>query len=264
VSDPKDGAAAGQPGSGAQPGQPAAAASEYFVGRTIPEDQRPAYDQLAGQLVAGGVPSKIGNAAVAWFEANAGKPITAPQIKHKYDWSGPDFRREDRPYLDSFGNAMAAVGATQDQVDALLRVREPARREQCMQNIANQREIERQDAEDARNAAHVMQREWGTEYEANRRLIAGYLRRLPTEERDKFELQPNAEGVLPLNDPARLRELVVLARGGGTAAPSGKTEAQEFAELRALIANPYSNYWKGADAERNQARYRDLIAKGYS
>lgn len=253
---------AGLPASG-DPGQPAAAPAPGAPAGEGAYFERAGYEGFGQMLQERGVSRDPANKALSWFLEHTGKPIAQQGVQHRYDLSSINIRPEAQAHVTAFLNAMHKEGATQYDVEQMLASFEAVRRDAVLQDAAVYREVEAQDAEDARRAESVMRAEWGTEYETNRRLIDAYLRGLPQEQREKIELQPNADGVLPLNDPAELRKLVEIARGGGNAAPAGKTEAQEFAELRAMMANPYSAYWKGRDADRHQARYRDLLTKGY-
>lgn len=251
---PSPAGARGLPPAARDPGQ-AAAAPAPSAGEG-PQD-------FATILEARGVSREASDKALHWMRSQAGKPAPSEGVKHRYDLSAIHVRPEAAAHVNALLNAMHQARATQHDIEQVIEAYETMRREAVLQDARDYREVEAADREDARKAERVMRAEWGTEYETNRRLIAGYLRTLTQAERDKLELQPNADGVLPLNDPAELRKLVQIARGGGSAAPAGKTEAQEFSELRAMMGNPYSAYWKGRDADRHQARYRDLLTKGY-
>jgi len=259
MSESNDVAAAVVPGAGGSSSEipPSAAAAPYWGEREIAQDQREVFEKVGAHFQGAGVDSKIGNAALAWLEQNAGKPITSSEKKHSYDLSAFNIRPDDVHAVHAFANAMHAQGASQEQLEQLYRFYDGARSAQFQKTMEEARTLARMDGEDASKAIRAMRIEWGNEYEPNMRLLRAHVSRLPAAEREKLE-ERNAEGVLALNDPARIRELVKAARGGS----SQKSPADELAELRAMMANPRSAYWKGPDAERNQARYRDLLRSG--
>jgi hypothetical protein len=111
------------------------------------------------------------------------------------------------------------------------------------------REVEALDQGDAKAAETALRTEWGNEYITNVRLVSQHVDNLPETERDVIENQPLANGYLPLNDPSFQKDLLRKVRTG----KEGKAEIEE------LMKDRGSRYWKGPDALRLQARYRDLL-----
>jgi hypothetical protein len=124
------------------------------------------------------------------------------------------------------------------------------------------RDAEYRDFRDAQRA-EVGLSDWhdSGEENANVRLINNRLNRMPPEERAAYESGVTADGTRLLNDPATLRKLAAEARQS----PAVLTEAakkhngNERAAIESLMADRNSIYWKSADSENLQARYRDLI-----
>ncbi|MCC6208559.1 MAG: hypothetical protein IT488_10470 [Gammaproteobacteria bacterium] len=111
------------------------------------------------------------------------------------------------------------------------------------------RAIEQLDASDAKVAESALKTEWGNEYATNVRLVSQHLDNLSETERERIENEALPDGRLPLNDPAYSADLARKARSG----------SETKAEIEELMRDPGSKYWKGADALRIQARYRDLL-----
>jgi hypothetical protein len=115
----------------------------------------------------------------------------------------------------------------------------------------------RQQREAATNALRI---EWGElgeeEYSANLRAID----QLPAGRRKEEFERFNDKGVLAMYDPVVLKRLAAEARQAPTwLAEAAKKHGGEKAAIEILMANRASSYWKGRDAERLQARYRDLV-----
>ncbi|MCC7079468.1 MAG: hypothetical protein IT530_02255 [Burkholderiales bacterium] len=226
----------------------------------MPENEREGYEYVGGALQASSVRPGIGNAFLAWLNTirARGVPAESVQDSHGFDFGRCEFDPEDQPYLAEFGNAMAAAGATQADIDALLTAYGKIQQDLARVGAANARDAERLDLEDRDRAADAMRAEWGEEYRANIRLINRYLDGLPETEREAIESARLDDGTLALNDPAKLRELAHLARGGGK---SAKPPAEERAEIERIMREDRTRYNRD---ERLQARYRDLLRTGGS
>lgn len=115
---------------------------------------------------------------------------------------------------------------------------------------------DRLDASDAREVRAAMRGEWGSMYVQNIRAIKETLANLPIGVQQAIENAEIDDGTLLLNTQAGLRWLLDLGRANLT---GGGSVAAELAEIRGLMGKQGSRYWKGPDAERLQARYRQLI-----
>lgn len=238
--------------------QPAASPAPYFEGHPVRDELRPHYEALGAQLFAAGVDAVIGRAAVGWLEKYGGQSLTAPATAHPYDVGSFEFRPEERAHVTAFLNHMHEQGASQADVETLLQTYGRMRRHLAVQQAA---ELEELDTRDMKQAERAMRAEWGEEYATNLRLVNRYLDALPAAEREAIETERLEDGTLLLNTPEGLKRLAILARGGG---PEARTPpAEELRALRAMMRNPASEYWRGPDAERHQARYRDLLRSRY-
>lgn len=120
-------------------------------------------------------------------------------------------------------------------------------------------EVDQADRRDARDALRV---EFGDEYVANGRLMNQLLDRMSPEERERYETGLTADGKRLLNDPDTVRALAQQARSTPAVLKqamqqSGLTERQQIEHWMKIPGS--APYYKGPDAERIQARYRDLL-----
>ena len=123
-----------------------------------------------------------------------------------------------------------------------------------------------QDEQAREQGTEELRTEWGSEYKLNVNLITGLLDGAPQGVKDQFMGGRLANGTLIANDPTTLRWLASLAREvnpTATVVPgSGVNAAQaiqsEMQNLKQMMADRNSEYWKGPKAETHQARFREL------
>lgn len=185
------------------------------------------------------------------------------RIEHGYDirdWRD-SFGEADQPILTSFLNAVSRAGWSQQDVNRALswylaQNWEPA----APVDSATMRQLEALDRQDRDSTRGVMRERWGSEYDANRDLVSRHLDNLPSERRAWYE-GADQNGRLRLNDPETLDRLAQEARAAvpPALAQAAKEHGSEKAALEAMIRDRTSAYWKGPDAARLQARYRDLL-----
>ena len=176
----------------------------------------------------------------------------------------PDSRqppKEDDAFLNAFLSQAHASNYTQEMVDATIKVfySEVDRQERAMG------EIEKKVTEEAEEKLRT---EWGPDYKPNKAMAEALLARAPAGFRDRF-----MNGYLADHTPIKAsveawKWLVQMEREinpAATVVPGaggdlGKTIDAEIAELKKEMGNPNSSYWKGPDAEKKQARYRELVS----
>jgi hypothetical protein len=161
---------------------------------------------------------------------------------HSYDFSGLNVGETDAPIFHDFGNAMAKLGASQEHVTAALGW--------------YQERVARESAADEKIQAitfDTLKKEWGGEFDSNIGQIRGYLSGLsPSVAPWLIKMSDySADGVKMLLNLARQAPVDV-------AAPAPAADG-ELAKLKAMMADHRSAYWRGDNAERNQARYRELV-----
>lgn len=159
---------------------------------------------------------------------------------------------DDREIAASFASAMQ--GAPREFIHKALR---------WYQQHATKTDTARTttDAQDKRQAQAALRAEWGNLYVQNLRAVKQIFANLPIGVQQALESAELDDGTLLLNSEVGLRWLFDLAR---VPLSAGGSVAAEMAEIQSLMGKPGSRYWRGPDAERLQARYRQLLqAQGY-
>lgn len=247
------GAATSSPAASSSPA-PGALDIGYLQGITVAVDDLGFYRDFGKALRADGVQVSAGNAVLHWIQATRqrGSAPAAEPAQHGYQVDLGRFKPEDGPYITSFLNTMHKAGATEGDVGAALNLYGKVQTALDRDKAATFQEHERMDAEDASGAMDWLRSTYGFEAGANLQILRNYLARLPESEREALENERDAQGVSALNSPVRLATLIAQAKGG--------PETRE--QLEALMGDRGSRYWKGQDALRLQALYRDLLRGG--
>ena len=160
--------------------------------------------------------------------------------------NSPTISNEDRALITSAGETFAAYG--------LDRQRSMQAAERFYSELmANQA---RGDDNDRKRVRAQMQGEWGASYSSNVRRIRNFIDTLPASVQDVLWDGRTIDATLALNDPSVLRWLLRLSQPAG--AYRGNDD-HERREIEALMRKPGSRYWRGPDAERMQARYREIV-----
>lgn len=186
-----------------------------------------------------------------------------PETAKGYKVNMPDGKpapKEDDAFLNSFLTNAHASGYTQDMVDATVKVfyAEVDRQQEAMG------EAEKKATEEADEA---LRKEWGSDYKANKSMAEALLARAPAGFRDRFmngylsdhrpiKASPEAWKWLAQMEREINPAATVVPGAGGDL---GKTIEAELTDLKKLMGNSNSAYWKGPEAEKKQARYRDLV-----
>ena len=168
----------------------------------------------------------------------------------------------DQPYVDEFlkiahshhlpPETANAIAATQLE----LREKDIAARAQA-------------DKESSVNAYETLSKpeEWGSELKLNLNMIRGLLDGAPPGVKENLEASRAADGTPLGNHVPTLKWLASLAREANpiaTVVPGSGSNAQqamesEISKIEAMMADGTSDYWKGMNSEKIQARYRDLV-----
>lgn len=112
----------------------------------------------------------------------------------------------------------------------------------------------------------AMRAEWGPDYRPNINLVDTYVKTMPQDLQDMLYKSTTADGKQIMNSPLMMQWLASQARElnyTGTTLPTGESNAQsidaEIAGFKAKMGDRTSDYWKGPSADKNQARYRELL-----
>jgi|JI10StandDraft_1071094.scaffolds.fasta_scaffold03435_15 hypothetical protein len=134
-----------------------------------------------------------------------------------------------------------------------------------------ERAIEERQAKDLQEAAatiEVLKDEWGGDFKANKAHVVAHLDATFGKELSQQLMDatlPN--GTRLFNHPDVVKAFAATARElnpVGIIPPAGNENSgvaveTEINSLKKLMGNPNSEYWKGPTAEKNQARYRQLL-----
>lgn len=106
---------------------------------------------------------------------------------------------------------------------------------------------------------------WGGKYGANIARIKSYLDSLPPEMAAEINHGRDVTGTAMCNKAGFIEALLTVTssaayRHSGPAQPADLSA--ELRQLNSMMASPGSAYYRGPDAERHQARYRELLEQG--
>lgn len=194
-----------------------------------------------------------------WREQN-GIPATAADYKIELP-SGLVVGERDKPVVDAFLKQAHDANMPPDQVNKALgfyfEQQEIVAQEQAAFDIGSQQACE-----------DLLREEYGPEYRKNLVAVTELLNSAPGEITQKL-LNGRLEDGTPIgNSPEVIRWLVGLARERnpiGTLVPGSGSNAMQAAEnelgnLRKMMGDKTSEYWKGPNAAKNQERYRALVS----
>lgn len=174
--------------------------------------------------------------------------------------AGKQVPKEDDAFLKGFLASAHAANFTQSQVDSAVAAfyGEADRQATAITEAERAAELATEDK---------LRQEWGPDYRVNKTMAEGLLARAPEGFRDRFLNGYLADSTKIKASPEAWKWLVQLEREinpAATVVPGaqgdvGKTIEAEIIDLKKLMANRQSEYWKGPKADGMQARYRDLI-----
>ena len=194
-----------------------------------------------------------------WRQANG-----IPEAPDKYDYklpSGVVLGDNDKPIIDEFAKFMHSKNMPNDAVAAGVQWYMDFQ-EKMAEAEANFIKQARQASEDELRA------EWGPDFRPNINSINSMLDQAPEGIKDKFLGGTLADGTPIGNDPAMMRYLASLALQlnphttlvPGAGANVASAIEDEVSKLDTMMRDRSSEYWKGPNAEKNQNRYRELVA----
>lgn len=185
-----------------------------------------------------------------------------PATHDKYDQTLPDgmvLGEDDKPLVEEFLKDMHLANAPQAQVTAALG---------AYAKIVQAAEADRalKDKDVIASTTTALRAEWGAEYQANLNLVKGFIATAPEAVQGQILNARLADGTPLASHPDVLRWFAGNARTlnpmgtivPGSADPTGAVET-ELAGLKKMMGDDTSEYWKGPNADKNQARYRELL-----
>lgn len=166
---------------------------------------------------------------------------------------------EDKPLWDSVGKLLHDKHVAPDVVHTLVDWYHKFQDD--MEGKMHENNVQAKQA-----AEDELRQEWGADYRQNTNLISAFIGSMPEDVRDELFLSTTPDGKQVMNNPKMLQWLAQQSRElnyTGATLPSGQASAKglesEINELKVLMGDKGSKYWKGPEANKLQARYRELI-----
>jgi hypothetical protein len=187
-----------------------------------------------------------------------------PESASDYEVSLPDgfvVGEADQPIVDSFLEAAHGSNLHPSQVNDALAWYFNHQETQAA-------ELEAQDSQARQAGEDALHAEWGTDYRKNLQMANNLLESAPEGLKDQIMGARLADGTPLGNNPEALNWLVDMSRQinpMATVVPGSGTNAvqaveSELADIKSLMGDRTSEYWKGPKAETMQARYRELTS----
>lgn len=186
-----------------------------------------------------------------------------PESPDKYDVTvaeGHVWGEADKPLIESFAKAAHEANMTPAAVKSALKWYGDLQAKQVEQ-------MQNADAEFKKANVDELREEWGGEYRMNLRIVDEFFESLPDGLGELLVGARDANG-RPLAANAKLarwaaqqqREanpIATVMPGGGI--NSMQAMEGEITKLKTMMADKSGPYWKGPEAEKHQARYRELL-----
>lgn len=210
--------------------------------------------ELKPALPAGASPDEIAR----WRSEN-GVPAKPEDYKVNMP-AGRQAPKEDDSFLKAFLKSAHDSNMSQGHVDAAVSSFYAEVDRQKDQIVENDKTLS--------NACEdQLRKDWGGDYRTNKAMAEGLLTRAPAGFRDRFMNGYLADHTPIKASPDAWKWLVSLEREinpAATVVPGaggdiGKSIDTELADLKKMMGDRTSEYWKGPKAEANQKRYRDLV-----
>lgn len=215
--------------------------------------------RLSSGELKSALPKDATEAQVKQWRAENGIPEAPDKYELKFD--DGVINDNDKEWVDDILKTAHQSNLTKEQakstIEAIAELRE--KRSEARQE---------KDAQIAKETQDALRAEFGPDYRQNLNLIKGLLETGPAGVKQKLLGGRMADGTPIGSDPDVLRFLATVARQinpvttlvpGAGANISGAID-DELSKLNSMMGNRGSEYWKGPNAEKNQKRYRELVA----
>ena len=227
-----------------------------------PEDMWRSYTALEARMSSGELKSALKPDATeaektAWRKENG-----IPEKPTEYDLKFADgtvIGEEDMPVVGKFLEIAHKNNLTPTQVKDTLAWYYTMAESQTEEQATKDTEVARKSHDELRG-------KWGNDYRPNINSVHSLLDQAPAGFKDLFLNGRLADGTPIGSSVPGLEWLAQLSRivnPAGTVVPAGTTNigqaiGAELEKLTKMMGNRNSEYWKGANAEKNQARFREL------
>ena len=166
---------------------------------------------------------------------------------------------DDKPIIEGFAAALHAKHASPEIVHTAIEWYNKFQDE--MEGKMHETNVQAKAATE-----DELRQEWGADYRQNTNLINAFIGTMPEDVREELFQSTTPDGKQVMNNPKMMQWLAQQARElnyTGATLPNGQQTAKsldgEINELVGMMGNRSSKYWKGPEAEKLQARYRELI-----
>lgn len=185
-----------------------------------------------------------------------------PETADKYLERLPDglvIGDEDKPFIEKFAKAFHEKNADPAVVHAAIKT---------YYDVVDEQEGLRQQVNAAAKTAteDALRAEWGPDYRPNTNLINAFIGSMPKDLQDELFQSSKPDGTQIMNNPEMLKWLAQQARElnyTGAVLPNGEASAKslesELTQIKSLMGDRSSKYWKGPESAGLQARYRELV-----
>ena len=223
-----------------------------------------AFRELETKKSKGELVSKLAKDATPEQVAQWRKENGIPDAPDKYDLkfdNGLVIGEQDKPLIDEFVSKMHGENANPAQVKAAIA--------SYYEILGKQQQaMAESDSAYKDESLEGLREEWGGDFKKNLNAVNGFLQSLPEDTRLAFENARTPDGKLIGNDPAIIKWLAATAyeiNPAATIMPSSVTNpgaaiGDEIASIEKLVGDRSSDYWKGPNAEKMQARYSELLS----
>lgn len=229
--------------------------SRYSSEKDVVDAMIAAQNKISSGGLKAPLPDDPSPEEMAAWRAENGVPLTPKD----YGIKAPE--GADEAQLGEFLNTAHELNMTPAQVEKLVAWRTSVDQQQAEQRAE-------MDAKSKDEGTEALRADWGSEYKLNVNLITGLLDGAPEGLKDQIMGGRLADGNLIGNSPDALRWLASMARAVNplaTVVPgSGVNAAQavqsELDNLKTLMGDSNSEYWKGPKSEAHQKRFRELVS----
>lgn len=168
--------------------------------------------------------------------------------------------KDDQPFMDAWGKSFLENNVPPATAHKLIK--------QYYDGVAAmQVEEAKVDRADSLKAVTELRAKMGPEYETNMSILNSWIDGMPEDLKANFKDATLGDGTRLFNSAGALEFLMKAARELNPAAhlipPGGEANMlsidTELDSIKGLMADKNSKYWKGAESEKLQKRYRDLV-----
>ena len=233
--------------------------SRYSSVKDVTDALIAAQNKIASGSLKSALPADATPEQLAEWRAENGVPAKPEE----YDTTLPNgmvVGDLDKPVVDAFAKTAHELNMNAAQVKQTLAWYFAEQEKQIA-------ELRQADLAFQNESIEELRSEWGSEYKLNVNLIDGLLSQAPEGSKELLAGARLADGTPLASNPKIQRWLASLAREinpTATVVPGSGTNAaqaieSELATLKTAMADRNSSYWKGPTAEKQQARYRELL-----